>query len=123
MYFKFTVGGDLEDIVRSVWPYASGSDLEYDYENVYEWVWLSLPGMEAHLNISREHKKHDDAVASTVFPIYLSAMEPDREKFVAELDQAIAGRISLVHGCKVEIFEGEYPDTENEETPVTTIEP
>lgn len=123
MYFKFTVEGDLEDIVRSVWPYASGPDLEYDYENVYEWVWLNLPEQDAHLNISREHKKHDDAVAETVFPIFLSAMEPDRKNFVDELDQAIARRISLVHGCEVEVFDGRYPLSENEETPVTTIKP
>ena len=42
----------------------SDSEVDWDYENVYEWVYLEVPNSKLTLNISRDHGQHviDDDV-------------------------------------------------------------
>ena len=36
----------------------SDSEVDWDYENVYEWVYLEVPNSKLTLNISRDHGQH-----------------------------------------------------------------
>ena len=112
MYLKFTIDGPLEDIVRAVWPEATADELNRDYENVYEWVWLDLPSQGIRLNISREHEWGED-LTGTVFPIYVSEYEDGLTK-QADL---IARQIASAHGCRVELHEGRHNVEKADGTP------
>ena len=116
MYLKFTIDGPLEDLVRSVWPDATESELIHDYENEYEWVWLKLPAQGIRLNISREHEWGDDAT-ETVFPIYVSEFEKGLTKQI----NAIARQIASVHWCPVEVHEALHNVEESDGTPIRVI--
>ena len=122
MYLKFTVAGPLEDIVRAVWPDSPESDLIRDYENVYEWVWLTLPEERLRLNISREHEWGDEAESGRVFPIYVSPFEVEREEFLDAISPDIAERISMTHGCHVEVFDGRQNVDEADVSPIKTYQ-
>ena len=117
MYLKFTIGGPLEDLVRSVWPDASEDELIRDYENVYEWVWLTLPERGLRLNISREHEWGEEA-EGTVYPIYVSEFEQGLGKQV----DSIAQKIATSHKCRVEVHEGRHSVDEADKQPIRVIE-
>ena len=118
MYLKFIVAGPLEKIVRAVWPEASEDDMIRDYENVYEWVWLSLPDDGVRLNISREHEWGDDAESGRVSPIYVAPFEIEREAFLDLIPPKIVERISITHCCKVEAFDGRPNVDEEDGVPI-----
>ena len=42
----------------------SSSEVDWDYENVYEWVYLEIPDFKLILNVSRDHGQHavDDGI-------------------------------------------------------------
>jgi len=117
MYLKFTNGGSLEDLVRSVWPDASEDELIRDYENVYEWVWLTLPELQLRLNISREHEWGEEA-EETVYPIYISEFDQG----LSDQADSIAQKIAIAHQCRVEVHDGRHNVDKPDKQPVRVIE-
>jgi len=116
MDLKFTLDGPLAEIVKRAFPEAPGDAIEDDYEDTYEWVWLTLADLGMTLNISREH---DRGANAHVFPIYVNAWSLDRQTERADMPRAIAERFARAHACAVEIHHRplsiERPDGEPDE--------
>ena len=115
MYLKLTVGSPLEEFVRAAWPEAEGESLMYDYEDVYEWGWLELPGLGIRLNISREHGEAEEP-ACEPGPVYVGAFDIDSETYVDELPEQVVERFRAAHSGQMTVHPGRYyvdqPDAE-----------
>ncbi len=118
MYLKFTIDGDLEELVKGIWPNATEDELFRDYENVYEWVWLSLPEYNLRLNISREHEWGEK---TQVYPIYVSAFELEKDEFINEIPEEIIQIFCKGINSKLEIFSGRYNVEVKENEPIRVL--
>lgn len=105
MYIKFTVDGPLIDIVRKAFPDAPDDALFRDYENVYEWVWLSLPSEKITLNISREHEWGEE---TRIYPIYVNAWSLDQTERIDDVPRPLINAFAQAHPCPIELFAGQY---------------
>ena len=101
MYLKFIVIGELIEIVKLIWPNAKENDLQRDYENKYEWVWLTIPELGICLNISREHEWGKE---SKTYPIYLNNWQNPYENRIDHIPEDIIERVSKALKCSVEVF-------------------
>lgn len=119
MYLKYTIAGNLEDLVRKVWPHASNDDLIRDYENRYEWVWLRLPNFNIRLNISREHEWGEE---TKVYPIYVSAFDLVSDEVVDEIPEEVIQILHKGNDCKIEIFSGRYNVEVEDGEPIRVLE-
>jgi hypothetical protein len=59
MYLKFECELDLISLGKILVPESTDDSLDWDYENVYEWMYLDFPDLEYSLNVSREHGQAD----------------------------------------------------------------
>ena len=119
MYLKFSVDAPLDELVRSLWPEVPRTNLLYDYENVYEWVWLSLPLLGIRLNISREHGWGEDSSSKA---IYVSAFQLERDEHIDALPEGLAERIARTQGCSVHVFSGRANVDEEDGEPVEVLD-
>lgn len=55
MYVRFQRGHDFPKLGSLLSPGTQESDLDRDCENVYEWMYVTLPQFAVTLNISRDH--------------------------------------------------------------------
>lgn len=55
MYLRFDSRLDFPALARALCEDLSDDALDWDYENVYEWMYLELPQFDFSLNLSREH--------------------------------------------------------------------
>lgn len=118
MYLKFTSEGNLEELVKEIWPSATEDELFQDYENVYEWVWLSLPAYNMRLNISREHEWGEE---TQIYPIYVSAFELENDRFISEIPEEIIQIFSKGMNTQLEIFNGRYNVEAKDDEPIRVI--
>ena len=117
MYLKFTVVGELEEIVKSIFPNSTEEKILRDYENVYEWVWLELPSYDIRLNISREHEWGQEKEA---YPIYVSAFQLIEDKHVINIPKNIIEQFKSVN-YKTEVYEGRYDVEKPDGTPIHVL--
>ena len=103
MYFKFLIDGPLEEISRKAWPEASEDDLFRDYENVYEWVWLSIPEHGLRLNISREHEWGEE---TQIYPIYVQAFHLKKEDYIDRIPKQVIQKFQRNIETRIEIYNG-----------------
>ena len=55
MYLRIATELDFKELATSLSPDLTEESIGWDYENVYEWMWVELPQFDFVLNISREH--------------------------------------------------------------------
>jgi|GEM_PF-2264735 len=55
MYLRFESDLEFPAIASALLDEAGDDSINWDYENVYEWMYLRLPQLDFVLNISREH--------------------------------------------------------------------
>lgn len=55
MYLRFETDLGLPALAKALHSELTEDDIDYDYENVYEWMYVDLPQIGFSLNISREH--------------------------------------------------------------------
>ena len=55
MFLKFQTTFELPALATSLVPNATEESIDWDHENVYEWMYIDLPELDFSLNISREH--------------------------------------------------------------------
>ncbi len=55
MYLRFATELGFPEIAERLAPQTSMDALDWDSENVYEWMYLDMPSLEFSLNMSREH--------------------------------------------------------------------
>ena len=55
MYLRVSTKLKFPDLAQLLNPDLTEDSLGWDYENVYEWMWVDLPQFDFVLNVSREH--------------------------------------------------------------------
>lgn len=55
MYLKFSTQLDFPELANALCPGLSEESINWDSENVYEWMYVDLPELSFSLNVSREH--------------------------------------------------------------------
>ncbi|MFZ1400608.1 MAG: hypothetical protein WAS33_27150 [Candidatus Promineifilaceae bacterium] len=118
MFLKFTASGPLEEMVKYLWPEISDSCLIRDYENKYEWVWLTLPEYGVRLNISREHEFGRE---KRVYPVYVSAFRVETDMWIEEIPEEIIGVFRQGLDCPILIFDGRRNVDKEEGTPIKVL--
>ena len=113
MYLKSDTQLSFPKLARLLCPGLIEDSLGWDYENVYEWMWLNLPEFDFVLNVSREHgdtgehdgsnKKRSPATAGST---YINAWtEPNGDR-VDELPDSLFHLIAKRLNVDVAIFVG-----------------
>ncbi len=59
MHIKLYWGADLISLGKALVPEASVDSFEWDYENVYEWMYVQISTLDYSLNVSRKHGQAD----------------------------------------------------------------
>lgn len=55
MYLRFETRLDFPSLAKLLCPELADDNIDWDYENVYEWMYVDLPQLAFSLNVSREH--------------------------------------------------------------------
>ncbi len=107
MYLRIEINGDLDELMQKVWPNKNNEELYRDYENVYEWVWVSLPDYSIWLNVSREHKWGEE---KENYPTYVAGYSSDQEgsQRVEVISPEVSSHIAQALGCNVFAHAGNY---------------
>ena len=107
MYLRIEINGELFDLMQKVWPNKDESKLYHDCENVYEWVWVSLPEYKIWLNVSREHEQGKE---QQNYPTYIRSFDSDAvfSKRVERIPSEVPAIISKALQCKVVVHEGNH---------------
>lgn len=118
MYLKFTAAGPLKELVKQLWPNVPDSYLTRDYENLYEWVWLTLPEYGLRLNISREHEWGSE---KRVYPVYVSAFMMETDTWIEEIPEEIIGVFQQVLDCPILVFGGRENADKEDGMPIKVL--
>jgi hypothetical protein len=55
MYLRFESRLEFPALARALCPELTEDNIDWDSENVYEWMYVDLPQLDFSLNVSREH--------------------------------------------------------------------
>ena len=107
MYLKLADKVSPRKVAIALRPDVSEEDIEWDAENVYEWVYVDFPGLGFSLDITRDHgvsSVEDDALdllseeeiedLPTSGPTYIFGFDRTRNIYVSELDEKLIQKIS-----------------------------
>jgi hypothetical protein len=134
MYLKFATTLPFSDLAQLIAPDQARDSIGWDYENVYEWMWVDLGDLPFALNVSRAHGFDDEPANPSLTTanalksrqpgdIYVTGWNRAKESRVdilpAWLPQYLASRLQV----SVLVFAGcmnvDVPDPE----PLSVIKP
>lgn len=133
MYLKFPTSLDFPALATAICAELTEDRIEWDYENVYEWMLLDLPELDYSLNVSREHGLADvddasldrhadnDAELQKLVkrgPVYVFGWHRETSTLVNDLPdslaQMLANRLAVdvhVHPGRIAIDQPDSPPT------------
>jgi hypothetical protein len=123
MYLKTKTDISLVELSKLLDPNASAESLSYDYENVYEWVYLYLKKFDLTLNISRDHgewRENEDVILG---PTYFCAHSEEAQSLLNESNHFIAQWIANKLGMDIAIHSGVYNVDQPESECLKTLVP
>ena len=119
MYLKFETRLEFPELARTLCPELKEDSLDWDSENVYEWMYVDLPQLDFSLNVSRKHgwadiddeilnQHHDDqeALRQLVHPgaVYVFGWDRNTAAYVDELPDYLPSLIADRLGADVSVF-------------------
>lgn len=138
MYLKLTKHIKLLEIGKLLSPDADEMDLDWDYENVYEWMYVDLPEIDFSLNISREHGMADmteeelDEIDDDPKELekrlkpgstYIFGWNKANDCYVHDIPDSIIVQIANKLRCDVLIYPGRSNADEQDPEPIGCISP
>lgn len=108
MYLKVVTDLAFTEIAARLVPRASADELSYDYENVYEWMYVPLLGFDVVMNVSRDHGQSEETETPVVGATYFTVHD---EAEIARFDRSIRAAAQLVANrlkVSVAIHAGRY---------------
>ena len=119
MYLRVSTKLKFPDLAQLLNPDLTEDSLGWDYENVYEWMWVDLPQFNFVLNVSREHGGADvddelyDQLAGdpdaqrrlmTPGPTYINAWTKVNGERVNDLPESLAQFLAKQLNVDVDVF-------------------
>jgi len=106
MHIKFVIDGPLVEIVQKAWPTLDEDSMARDYENRYEWAWVSLPEHNIRLNISREHEWGEE---THNYPLFIAPFKTEVDTPFGIIPDDVIQHLVDSLGCDAELFAAETP--------------
>ena len=138
MYLKIAIELDFKELATSLSPDLTQESIGWDYENVYEWMWVDLPQYDFVLNISREHGGADvdddlfdqlagDSDAQRKLmkpgPTYVNAWTNRNGERVNDLPETLAQFFANQLNVDVVVFDGILNVDGEDGAPARTVNP
>jgi hypothetical protein len=119
MYLRFDTRLDFPALAQALCPELTKDKLDWDFENVYEWMHVNLPQLDFSLNVSREHGWADieDEVLDqyegnqeqlrqivSPGPVYVFGWDRDKSDYVDTLPEFLPSLIADRLSVEVSVF-------------------
>ena len=122
MYLKFPSDLSFEGLAKLFDSGATPDSTDWDYENVYEWMYISLPEAPFELNFSREHGQAEDPPAGPG-PTYVMGWDRMADRYLPDLPDALLSRVCETVQVEVAVYPGRPNVEGTDPTPLRTIVP
>ena len=136
MYLKLADKLCPREVARMLCPGISDEDIEWDYENVYEWVYVDLPGLPFLLDVNRDHGQSavdDDRLDSltneelanlpSIGPTYITGIDRDRKAIIREIAEEVIQQLSDKLMTEITVYLGGIDMSVSETEPSKRFEP
>ena len=138
MYLKFETELEFPELAQALEPTLTEDDIDWDSENVYEWMYIDLPELEFSLNISRERgwaelddeqlAQYEDNAAEqkrSLQPgrVYVFGWDHDNSDYVDELPDFLPSFFADRLGVEVFVFSRRINVDLADDQPVAIIAP
>jgi hypothetical protein len=138
MYLKFETRLEFSELARMLCPELTEDKLDWDYENVYEWMYIDLTQLNFSLNVSREHgwgyiddetlNQHQDdqeSLNQIVNPgaVYVFGWDRNKSDYIDQLPDYLPAFIADRLVVDVSVFNQPINADIPDEQPVTVVSP
>ena len=121
---------------RRILPHLRPDQVDWDYENVYEWAYVDLPELSFTLDVTRDHGMSDvddDVVDGltpeeiealpTAGPTYIFGLDRRSDSYVLDLADELIQRISDSVQSEILIFPGRINVDQADPEPIGRTKP
>ena len=138
MYLKFDIRLEFPELARTLNAELTEDNIDWDSENVYEWMYVDLPQLDFSLNVSREHgwadiddatlNKHEndqEALKQIVQPgpVYVFGWDRRKSDYVDQLPDDLSSFIADRLFVDVAVFDRRINVDTTDGTPLTVVGP
>ena len=119
MYLKLAERLSPKKVAIALLPHLRPDQVEWDYENVYEWAYVDIPELAFSLDVTRDHgmsDMDDDALDGltpeqiealpTAGPTYIFGWNRRTDSYVHDLAESLIQRISDSVQSEILIYPG-----------------
>ncbi|SRR6056297_1366296 len=138
MYLRFDTRLEFPQIAKLLRSDLTEDSLDWDSENVYEWMYIDLPQLPFSLNVSREHGWAD--VADEVLEqhendkeklqqivqsgsVYVMGWDRKTDNYVDDLPDDVPGLFADHLAVDVAVFSGRLNVDDADGEPLRVVEP
>lgn len=124
MYLRFETKLNFQALARTLCAELTEDDIDWDHENVYEWMYVDLPQLDFSLNISREHG-YEAELGQVVQPgpVYVFGWNRIKSDYVDELPDALPSFIADRLSVQVSVFDGRTNVDLRDGAPLSVVSP
>ncbi|MBX2822568.1 MAG: hypothetical protein KTR29_22920 [Rhodothermaceae bacterium] len=138
MYLRFDTCLEFPDLARRLCPEMVEGSLDWDTENVYEWMYINLPHITHSLNVSREHgwadiqdeiidqyENDQEGLKQLVQPgsVYVIGWDRTTDRYVDNLPDSLPSLFADQLGIDVSVFSGRFNVDEADGEPIRVVRP
>jgi hypothetical protein len=136
MYLKLTEKLSPKKVAVALLPNLRPDQVDWDYENVYEWAYVDLPDLSFTLDVTRDHGMSDvdDEEIDQLSPeelevlpsagaTYIFGLDRKTNTFVPDLPDKVIQRISDALQSDVLIYPGRINIDEPDPEPIGHTKP
>jgi hypothetical protein len=96
MYLKFATTLPFPDLAQRIAPEQARDSIGWDYENVYEWMWIDLDDLPFALNVSRAHGDDDEPANPTIKTANVRKARLPGDTYVTGWNRATDSRVDIL---------------------------
>lgn len=136
MYLRLEKKISPKNVAVALFPDVVEGDLEYDIENVYEWLYLKIPPFDHSLDITRDHGMSDvddndiDGMSNEEIdlldkagPTYIFAWDRKKDAYIEFIPIEIIQKISNQLSSRVFVLPGRIDVGQKDPNPEKIISP
>ena len=138
MYLRFDTRLEFPELAKVLRSDLTEDSLDWDSENVYEWMYIDLPKLPFSLNVSREHgwadvddeildqHENDTEKLKQIVkpgPVYVMGWNRNTDSYVDDLPDDLAALFADQLEVDVAVFFGRLNVDDDDGKPLRVVEP
>ena len=136
MYLKLADKICPRKVASVLRPDISEAAIEWDYENVYEWVYVDFPGLSFSLDVTRDHGQSvvdDDKLdlltdeelenLPSIGPTYIFGFDRTVDAYVNEINEDLVQQVSDALQVGITVYPGRINMGKRDPEPLRQIKP